>query len=123
MTSIFIEFIGIFGGFITTSSIIPQIIKCYRTKSTRDLSWYMFIIYYMGTMITFSYGIAIYHPAIYVPCIYSMSMNAMIMYMKWHFERENKREHTNIMLLSTQKSLPSQDISPFNIKNIQDDQV
>ena len=95
MTAIFIEFIGIFGGFITTSSIIPQIIKCYRTKSTRDLSWQMFIIYYIGSIITFSYGIAIYHPAIYIPCIYSMTMNGTIVYMKWYFERENNREQIN----------------------------
>jgi MtN3 and saliva related transmembrane protein len=109
MTSIFIEFIGIFGGFITTSSIIPQIIKCYRTKSTRDLSWQMFIIYYMGTMITFSYGIAIYHPAIYIPCIYSMTMNAMIMYMKWHFERENNHTSQINKSLAIQESIPLQE--------------
>lgn len=59
-------------------------------------------------MITFSYGIAIYHPAIYVPCIYSMTMNAMIMYMKWHFEKENKQSQANTNP-NTPESIPLQE--------------
>ena len=92
MNSVFIEFIGFSGGFITTSSIIPQIIKCYRSKSTKDLSWHMFCIFYVGMMMTFIYGISIHRAAIYISAIYSMSMNGMIVYMKWNFEKVSNHE-------------------------------
>lgn len=93
--STFIEFLGISGGFILTSSIIPQIIKCARTKSTKDLSWSMYGIYYIGILINFIYGIAIHHPAIYISCIYSFCTNSTLVYMKWKFERDDYLLHDN----------------------------
>ena len=86
MSKTFIEILGLSGGFICTSSIIPQIIKCYRTKSTRDLSWAMFAISYIGLLTNVSYGIAIYHPAIYLTAIYSLCTNSTLVYLKWKFE-------------------------------------
>ena len=91
MSKTFIEILGLSGGFICTSSIIPQIIKCYRTKSTRDLSWAMFAISYIGLLTNISYGIAIYHPAIYLTAIYSLCTNSTLVYLKWKFERIQER--------------------------------
>lgn len=94
-----IETIGIFGGFILTSSIIPQIIKCYNTKSAKDLSWYMFYIYYVGLFINITYGIMIHHPAIYINCIYSLCTNTTLVIMKWQFEKP-KKSLTEIELIT-----------------------
>ena len=84
-----IEMLGIIGGFVLTSSIIPQIVKCAKTKSTRDFSWDMFMIYYVGILVNLAYGIMIYHPAIYINCIYSLCTNTILVYMKWKFEKNN----------------------------------
>ncbi|QIG60111.1 hypothetical protein [Dishui Lake large algae virus 1] len=86
MSSSVVEFLGLLGGFLTCSSIIPQIIKCYRTRSTKDLSWSMFAINYVGTFINISYGICIHHPAIYINATFSICTSTMLVYMKWQFD-------------------------------------
>lgn len=83
-----VELVGLSGGFITISSVIPQILKCYRTRSTQDLSWAMFAIGYTGVLINLGYGLAIHHPAIYITSLYSLCANSVLMAMKYRYDQE-----------------------------------
>lgn len=82
------ELLGLSGGLIATSSVIPQILKCYRTRSTQDLSWAMFAIGYTGVFMNLGYGLAIHHPAIYLAALYSLCANSVLVVMKYHYDRE-----------------------------------
>jgi MtN3 and saliva related transmembrane protein len=55
----FSDIIGIIAGFITTSALIPQVLKIFKTKSTKDISLTMFIFLAFGIALWFFYGLLI----------------------------------------------------------------
>ena len=55
----FITILGIVAGFITTLSYLPQVIKIWSTKSTKDISLGMFSILSLGIFFWLIYGLLI----------------------------------------------------------------
>ena len=54
-----LKYIGFFAAFCTTISFLPQAIKVYKSKSTRDISLHMFLIFTIGTSCWLVYGVII----------------------------------------------------------------
>ena len=54
-----LKYIGFFAAFCTTFAFLPQAIKVWRTKSTKDISLYMFVIFTTGVFSWLIYGIII----------------------------------------------------------------
>ena len=54
-----LKYIGFLAAFCTTFAFFPQAVKVWKTKSTRDISLYMFIIFTVGVLSWLIYGIAI----------------------------------------------------------------
>ena len=52
-------YIGFFAAFCTTIAFLPQAIKVYKTKSTKDISLYMFLIFTIGVLSWLIYGLII----------------------------------------------------------------
>lgn len=74
--------IGTVAGFCTTVSFLPQMIKIHRTKSARDLSIFMFIIFALGVVCWLVYGILTRSaPIIAANCI-TLLFCAYILFMK-----------------------------------------
>ena len=59
MIDFFIKYIGFFAAFCTTFAFLPQAIKVYKTKSTKDISLYMFLIFTIGVLSWLIYGLII----------------------------------------------------------------
>ena len=59
MLEFIIEYIGFFAAFCTTIAFLPQAIKVFKSKSTKDISLYMFIIFTIGVLSWLIYGIII----------------------------------------------------------------
>ena len=57
--SFILKYIGFFAAFCTTISFLPQAIKVYKSKSTKDISLYMFLIFTIGTACWLLYGVVI----------------------------------------------------------------
>jgi len=53
------DWIGYAGGFIVAVSLIPQVIKSWRTKSTHDISITWTLIYIFGLILWVVYGVDI----------------------------------------------------------------
>lgn len=51
--------IGLIAGTITTASFLPQVIKIWKTKSTKDLSLGMFIFISLGMGLWIVYGLLV----------------------------------------------------------------
>jgi MtN3 and saliva related transmembrane protein len=49
--------IGFFSGFFTTIAFIPQAYKVWKTKSTKDISLWMFLIFKAGVAGWLVYGV------------------------------------------------------------------
>ena len=50
------ELIGIIAGMITTIAFLPQAIKIWRSKSTKDVSLAMFVCFCTGVVLWVIYG-------------------------------------------------------------------
>ena len=59
MIEVFMTYIGFFAAFCTTIAFLPQAIKVYKTKSTKDISLYMFLIFTIGVLSWLIYGLII----------------------------------------------------------------
>nr|WP_299072513.1 SemiSWEET transporter [uncultured Allomuricauda sp.] len=52
-----IEIIGLVAATLTTSAFVPQVYKTWKHKSTRDISFTMYLAFFVGTMLWLYYGI------------------------------------------------------------------
>jgi MtN3 and saliva related transmembrane protein len=49
--------IGLAAGLLTTLSLVPQVMKIWKTKSAKDISKRMFIAFCLGVALWLTYGI------------------------------------------------------------------
>ena len=52
-----VTLVGSLAAACTTISFVPQVVKVYRTKETRDLSLLMYVIFSAGVFLWFCYGV------------------------------------------------------------------
>lgn len=52
-----ITIVGLLGGTLTTISFFPQVIRIWKTRSTKDLSLSMFLLFAAGVVMWLIYGI------------------------------------------------------------------
>jgi MtN3 and saliva related transmembrane protein len=62
----YVEILGFFAGILMTCSFVPQVYKTYKTKSAKDVSMPMFVLFAFGTISWIIYGIISSKPAIYI---------------------------------------------------------
>ncbi len=49
--------LGFAAGLLTTTSFLPQVVKTWRTRSARDLSYGMIVLFISGITLWFLYGL------------------------------------------------------------------
>ncbi len=74
--------IGLIAGLTTTGAFLPQILKTIKTKDTKSLSLGMYIVYLIGVLFWFAYGIMIEETAILVSNSFSFIFGLVILIMK-----------------------------------------
>ncbi|KZD08347.1 SemiSWEET family sugar transporter [Oceanibaculum pacificum] len=52
-----VDLIGTVAGALTTFSFLPQVIKTWRSRSTRDISLTMFTVFFTGALLWLIYGL------------------------------------------------------------------
>lgn len=77
----YVTIIGLIAGALTTVSFLPQVVRIWRTKQTRDLSLLMYLILCMGIALWVVYGIfskslpvIIANSVVIVFCLYILMM-------------------------------------------------
>ncbi len=68
---LYIDIIGYIGSFTLSLTYIPQILNIYKTKSAKDLSYWMINLLIIGYIIFLVYGILI----VSIPLIASISIS------------------------------------------------
>ena len=51
-----LNILGYLAGFFTTLAFLPQVVKCWKTKKTKDVSFLMFLIFVLGVFLWLIYG-------------------------------------------------------------------
>lgn len=49
--------LGLIAGSLTTGCLVPQVVRSWRTRSTRDLSWVYLLVLAGGILLWLVYGI------------------------------------------------------------------
>ncbi len=80
-----IDLIGFFSGFCTTIAFLPQVIKAYRTKSTKDVSLLMFLVFTIGVGGWLIYGVLLMNVPIIIANILTLFLAFLILIAKIRF--------------------------------------
>ena len=82
------EIFGLAAGAITVSGFVPQIVKGYRTKHLKDLSYMMNGLLAFGMGMWLVYGLVKKDTAIIAANIAGITFNVMLILMKFHYGRK-----------------------------------
>jgi MtN3 and saliva related transmembrane protein len=53
------NFLGYAAGLMTTLAFVPQVVRTIRTRSAKDLSWGMLLIFILGVILWLAYGVVL----------------------------------------------------------------
>jgi MtN3 and saliva related transmembrane protein len=79
---IYIDILGYMAGLLVVISLLPQTIKSWRTKLTRDLSLWRYIIYSAGLILWIAYSIIIKNGPIAVMNSIGLALALSVLYLK-----------------------------------------
>jgi MtN3 and saliva related transmembrane protein len=85
--SIAVETLGMIAGTLTTIAFVPQVLKIYRTKSAKDVSYLMFSIFSTGICFWLIYGILIRSTPIIAANAVTLTLSVIIIALKVRYHR------------------------------------
>ena len=86
MLNLIIEYIGFFAAICTTVAFFPQAVKVWKTKSTKDISLSMFIIFTIGVFAWLAYGIIISNLPLILANAVTLTLSLFILIYKLRYK-------------------------------------
>ncbi|CAI5474253.1 unnamed protein product [Closterium sp. Yama58-4] len=83
---------GFIGGIIFCVSILPQLVKTYRTKSANDLSYFWQACYLLGLIGISIYGVAYKLWPVAIPLIIEIVFMVTLTVLKYRYDKRAKRK-------------------------------
>ena len=77
--------LGYVAGAVTTTSLVPQVMKIWKTKSARDVSLGMFLIFSIGISLWIAYGVFLHSMPIIVANAVSLLLGFIVLGLKLKF--------------------------------------
>lgn len=84
----FIDILGFFAGICVTISVIPQILKIWKTKKVKDISLLTFSVLTFGVALWVLYGVLKNDLPIIITNSISLSLNILMVYFIIYYEKE-----------------------------------
>jgi MtN3 and saliva related transmembrane protein len=84
--------IGFLAGALTTIAFVPQALKMYTTKSGKDVSARMLMIFSAGVVLWLIYGIMIGSLPVILSNVVTLVLSATIIALKIRYSRSNPRD-------------------------------
>lgn len=78
--------LGLLAGSLTTISFLPQVIKTWRTRSTKDISLEMFAIFCSGVLIWIVYGILVKDLPVIFTNVATLTLASPILWFKLKYK-------------------------------------
>jgi MtN3 and saliva related transmembrane protein len=82
MSPALVSALGALAAFCTTASYLPQLVRAWRTRSTRDISLPMFCLLVLGMLLWLIYGILIADAPLIAANAVSLASTSSILYLK-----------------------------------------
>lgn len=83
--------IGFLAGALTTIAFVPQALKMYTTKSGKDVSARMLLIFSAGLILWLTYGIMIESLPVILANVVTLILSGAIIALKIRYSRTNPR--------------------------------
>jgi MtN3 and saliva related transmembrane protein len=83
----FANVIGYVAATLTTISFLPQLIRVVKLRSARDISLGMFLIFSVGTLFWFVYGVLAHSPPVWLANAVTLALSVSILVLKLRFDR------------------------------------
>lgn len=80
-----VEIIGFVAGLLVATSVLPQVIKSWKTKSTKDISIAWSAINLIGQILWIVYGVYIQSASLVVMSSITLAMNISMVVLKLRF--------------------------------------
>lgn len=80
------KIIGLVAGLLTTISFVPQVVKTWRSKSAKDLSLVMFLLYCTGMLLWTIYGFILNELPLILWNIITLVLSLVILFFKIKFK-------------------------------------
>jgi MtN3 and saliva related transmembrane protein len=84
------DFIGLVAGALTTVAFVPQLLKIYASKSGKDVSARMFVIFSAGVALWLVYGILIGSLPVIIANTVTLALSVAIMALKIRYARRDR---------------------------------
>jgi MtN3 and saliva related transmembrane protein len=82
----FVNLIGLLAGGLTTIAFLPQVIKTWRTKSTKDISMGMLLMFISGLFLWLVYGLYLGALPVIVANFVTILLNLPILWCKLKYK-------------------------------------
>ncbi|KAE9034534.1 hypothetical protein PR003_g9163 [Phytophthora rubi] len=83
--------LGLVGSFMISASLVPQIVKVYRTQSARDLSRSFQLLYVAGLTLVAVYGVGESLWPIWIPVVIELAGGLTLLAMKFIYDRREAK--------------------------------
>ncbi|OGI66798.1 MAG: hypothetical protein A2W18_01630 [Candidatus Muproteobacteria bacterium RBG_16_60_9] len=81
-----INSLGVVAGTLTTVAFLPQVVRIWRTRSTHDISGFMFGIFSAGVVCWLGYGVVLGAWPIILANIVTLVLSLTILYFKIRYK-------------------------------------
>ncbi len=81
------ETLGYLAGILTTVAFIPQVMQIYKTKSAKDVSLAMFLIFTSGVMLWLVYGIKTDAIPVIAANAVTLLLSLVILFFKYKYRK------------------------------------
>jgi MtN3 and saliva related transmembrane protein len=81
-----ITLLGLMAGTFTTMSFVPQVIKIWQTKSARDVSLGMFLLFALGVALWMAYGFLVVSLPIIIANAITLALAVVIIFFKLKYK-------------------------------------
>lgn len=80
--------LGLLAGAMTTVAFVPQVVRIVKTRSAYDISWWLFGILALGSMLWLWYGITLESLPLIATNVITLSLQLTIFWLKWRYGRK-----------------------------------
>ena len=84
------DYLGLIAGTLTTIAFVPQLLKVWHSKSAKDISYVMFIMFLLGIILWEIYGWGIHSLPVILFNVITFILGLAILTLKFIFDRKER---------------------------------
>ncbi|MBF0270261.1 MAG: SemiSWEET transporter [Alphaproteobacteria bacterium] len=85
-----LDFVGMLAGMLTTLAFLPQVVKTWKTRSTRDISLTMFLSFTLGVALWLVYGLILGAWPIILANLVTLGLAGTILFLKLSHRKDER---------------------------------